>query len=154
MKQQHVFNIDFTSELDGQHYVGMFTCKRRSIKDVSNIGVRVIQLSGGMSYDPENPGQGVDGNIYSLNYMIAVLEISLVSKPEWFDLNNIYDMDLLSLVYKEVADFEATFRRPARQEVVSTPVSTTGSTQENNEANRSATVRTMVVNKIQASLEP
>lgn len=154
MKLQHTFTINHTSELDTQTYAGVFTCKKRSIQDNARLGVRITQLNGGMHYDDDKPGYGVDSNTYSLNYMIAVLELGLVNKPDWFDLNNLVDMDLLTLVYKEVADFEAKFRRPARQETVSNTNSSTGSQESISEANGPSQTRAMVGNQVQAALLP
>ena len=103
------FSIDYLSEEDDRRYMGTFTCKKLTIRDLSRLGLRKAELCGGHSYNPDT-GKGVDPGTAFLNEMIAHCEIALVSKPEWFDPENLTDIGLLSEVYQEVADFEANFR--------------------------------------------
>jgi hypothetical protein len=109
------FQFSYTSEDDGHKYEGQFTTKRLSIKDRGMIGVRKSQLMGGMYCvrdDKGNPtGQGVDEDTDFLNAMIAHLEVSLMQKPQWWNLDEIADMGLVRAVYQEVADFEMSFFR-------------------------------------------
>jgi hypothetical protein len=117
IKKTHTFHIKHTSET-GEDYDGTFTCKKLSIMDRSRIGVRKSQLCGGMycvRNDDGNPtGQGIDEDTDWLNFMIANLEVALVQKPVWFTWegdNAIDDPEILKKVYKEVAEFETSFRR-------------------------------------------
>jgi hypothetical protein len=66
--------------------------------------------------DPEgNPtGRGIDAWTEFVNHMISMLEVAIVSKPVWWNLEEIYDEDLLNKVFEEVMEFENSFRRPAR----------------------------------------
>jgi len=105
------FSIDYHSEMDDRRYMGTFTCKRLTIRDLSRLGHRKAELCGGHSYNAET-GKGVDPGTAFLNEMIAHCEISLVSKPEWFDPENMTDLSLLNEVYKEVTAFEVNFRGP------------------------------------------
>lgn len=109
-----VFSITHTSE-DGSEYIGQFTTKKLSVADISKIGMRKSQLGGGMYtvYDDNgNPtGQGLDENTDYINAMFAHLEVALIQKPEWFDLNTLDDLDLVTKVFKEVMAFENTFRK-------------------------------------------
>jgi hypothetical protein len=111
---QHTFVIDFTDDETGQKYNGQFTVKRLAIRDMSALGVRKSQLSGGMycvKDDNGNPtGQGIDEETDWLNYMIAHLELALVQKPLWFKLDEITSVALVRTIYKEVTEFEKTFK--------------------------------------------
>ena len=113
------FSVDYHSEEDDRRYMGTFTCKKLTIRDLSRLGHRKAELCGGHSYNPET-GMGVDPGTAYLNEMIAHCEISLVSKPEWFDPENMTDLALLGEVYKEVTEFEVNFRKnqpaPERQD--------------------------------------
>ncbi len=99
----------------GETVEGQFTTKRLSIKDRSLIGVKKSQLNGGMYCvrdDNDMPtGQGLDDGTDWLNSMLAHLEVSLVQKPSWWDLNEIADISLIHKVYGEVMDFETSFFR-------------------------------------------
>lgn len=154
MKREHVFRISHKSSVDDELYDGVFTCKKRSIADDSKLGVRIVQLNGGMHYDDSSPGYGVDENTYSLNYMLATLEIGLIQKPDWFDVNNLIDQELLHLVFQEVASFEAKFRRKPGQSANNNSTSTDRSKAQEDEANRSGTPGRVVSREVQASLEP
>lgn len=154
MKREHTFRISHESTIDGQTYEGVFTCKKRSIQDDSKLGVRIVQLNGGMHYDDSKPGYGVDENTYSLNFMIATLEIGLTQKPDWFDVNTLVDQELLHLVFKEVASFEASFRRKPKQQPDDSTVSTAGSKAQESQTDGSRETRKVVPREIQASLEP
>jgi hypothetical protein len=111
LKLQHIFSINHHSEIDQEQYNGVFTCKKLSVQDTARLGVRQTQLNGGMHFDEDKPGYGIDAQTNGLNHMIAVLELTLVNKPSWFNLDEIIDLEILSKVYHEVASFEAKFRR-------------------------------------------
>jgi len=106
-----VFHIDYKSELDDTRYQGTFTCKKASIQDRIQIGVIRAQLNGGMHYDPEKPGYGIDEATDDFNSMVAHLRTVLTVVPSWWNLDEIGDVTLIYMVYKEVAEHEASFRR-------------------------------------------
>jgi hypothetical protein len=114
IKKEKTFTIDYQSDEEGEHYSGQFTVKKMSILDVSKVNVRKSQLCGGfycVRDDADKPtGQGIDEGTDSFNYMIAVLENQLIQKPAWWKLDSISDQGLLSAVFKEVMEFERTFR--------------------------------------------
>lgn len=110
----HTFTVDVLSEQDGRRYQGQFTTRKMSIRDMGQLGVRTSQLCGGLHYDPTTPGQGLDATTYHINQMIAQLEVSIVKAPEWFNLDTITDLSVLSAVYQEVADFETSFPRSGK----------------------------------------
>lgn len=108
MSLTKTFQIDFNSEVDKKRYSGTFTSKKLTVGDLSKLGLRKAQLSGGFSYDEEK-NRGVDPGTNILNEMIAHCEISLLQKPEWFVPEDLTDVILLQEVYQEVASFEANF---------------------------------------------
>ena len=112
------FRIDHTSE-DGEELTGQFTTKRLSILDRARVGRRRSQLSGGMycvrDDEGEPTGQGLDEESDFLATAVAHLEVSLIQKPSWWDLDDITDIQLLRKVYEEVMDFEWSFFRSRQQ---------------------------------------
>lgn len=115
MNTMHTFTIDHLSDDDGKRYTGQFTCKKLSIMDQSRIQVRKAQLSGGLFCVRDDTGiptgKGLDEEAEFLNLMIAELDTLLVQKPQWWDLDQITDQDLMLAVYKEVSSYENSFRR-------------------------------------------
>jgi hypothetical protein len=110
------FTIRHTLE-DGEVLEGQFTTKRLSIKDRGRIGVRKSQLAGGMycvrDEEGRPTGQGIDEHTDWLNSMIAHLEVCLEQKPQWWNLDELADIELVQSVYQEVMDFELSFFRGA-----------------------------------------
>jgi len=113
-KNTKTFTITYKDD-NGIEQTGQFTTKRLSIKDRAKIGVRKSQLTGGqycVKDDAGNPtGQGIDEDTDYLNAMIAHLEISLVQKPTWFNLDEVAEIKVVQDVYQEVMDFEMSFFR-------------------------------------------
>jgi len=108
------FTIHYRSEMDGKTYEGQFTVKKLSIRDLGQIGTIRSQLNGGMHYDENNPGVGIDEQTHMTNNMIAHLEVALLQQPTWFDLDEIYDLGLVGEVFKHIAEFENSFFRSRR----------------------------------------
>jgi hypothetical protein len=120
----HTFLIEHKSEQDDMEYNGKFTTKKMSIADMAALGVRKTQLNGGYHYSEGTPGLGVDAGTDDFNSMIAHLEISLQDFPIWWDLENISDVDLIGMVFKEVLNHENSFlerRRRAAADARSQP---------------------------------
>lgn len=152
----HTFDIDFMSYMDDARYQGAFTTKKLSIADISALGVRKAQLNGGLHYDDENPGHGVDLDTDYFNNMIAHLELSLVKAPSWWNLQELTDVDLIRAVYKEVAAFEETFLNRARDaqargSMGGNPGNSESSVQE---PVATGSVGAVVESEVQSSLEP
>jgi hypothetical protein len=82
--------------------------------DLATLGVRKAQLNGGMHHDASNPGRGIDTFTDNLNQMVAQLELAIVKHPQWWDLADIVDLQLLSKVFEEVISFENSFLERAR----------------------------------------
>ena len=149
------FSIDYQSETDGRRYMGTFTCKKLTIRDLSRLGHRKAELCGGHSYNPET-GMGIDPGTAYLNEMIAHCEIALVSKPDWFDTDNLTDLELLTEVYKEVTAFEVNFRgdKPPVNGQVSTGSSETSSSAQPPGSGRPAHATQDVVDKKIPKISP
>lgn len=146
------FHIDFTSKIDGKRYFGKFTCKKLSVMDLVQYGTRKSQLANNLYFDPNNPGHGIDSNTDVLVSRIAHLELALVSSPAWWNLSEMVDSNLLSLVYKEVYSFENSFHGNEGNDASS---SSEGHSQaEAQESLESGSPRPVVGSKVQAALEP
>jgi hypothetical protein len=148
------FTIDYVSDYENHRYQGNFTIKKLSIRDIAALGVRKAQLNGGMYYDSNNPGRGVDEQTDDFNNMIAHLELSIKSSPPWWDLDKINDVNLLGKVFKEVLEFENSFLRRAVERATNNgdgAGSGSGNVQETNPAGGA---RAVVGQEVQAALEP
>lgn len=148
------FTVDYHSEQDGMRYKGSFTIQKLGIRALAALGVRKAQLNGGMHYDEMNPGRGVDEQTDDFNNMIAHFELSIKESPEWWNLDQITDVELLGIVFKEVIDFEQSFlsRKTSRKK---SGRDGEGSGQTNlQEADTGGTARQVVGEKVQTALEP
>lgn len=110
----HTWNFSYRSPLDGKTYQGQFSSKKLSIMELSRLGVRKVQLNGGFHHDEDNPGSGIEPHIDSMNSMIAHIELAVIQAPVWFNLEYIYDPELIQQVYNEVVKFENSFFRRER----------------------------------------
>ena len=108
MKMTKTFHVDYHSEMEDKSYVGTFTVKKLTIGDLSQLGLLKAKLSDGFSYN-ESSGRGIDDTTNALNEMLAHFQIALIQKPDWFVPDDLVDVGLLRVVYKEVASFEADF---------------------------------------------
>lgn len=150
----HTFNVDVLT--DRRRYVGVFTTKKLSIRDLTQLGVRKVQLNGGMHFDAATPGQGIDEGTDELNTMIAHLSLAVTEAPEWWNLDDLTDLSVLTSVYKEVISFENSFlgRGKAPQGAGSGGSSQEDSKEAQGEADASGTPQQVVGGQVQASLEP
>ncbi len=148
------FAVDYNSEQDGMRYKGQFTIQKLGIRALAALGVRKAQLNGGMHYDEAHPGRGVDEQTDDFNNMIAHFELSVKEAPEWWNLDQITDVELLGIVFKEVIEFEQSFlsRKASRKK--------SGRNGEGSgkagvqEADATGTARQVVGEEVQAALEP
>lgn len=107
--KKHIFQITHKSDIDDKTYQGTFSSRKLSVRDMTQLNVKKAQLNGGLYYDPDNPGVGIDSGTDNFNHMIAHLELAVVDRPDWWNLDEIGDMELIGKVYKEVAEFENSF---------------------------------------------
>ena len=156
-KKTHIFNIDYYSPIDEVHYQGSFTTKKLSIADIAAVGVRKAQLNGGMYYDNQRPGQGVDFHTDDFNAMIAHVEVAIISAPKWWNLRSISDSDLLFEVFAEVDQFENSFLQRGRNGDSAGGLmdgDQEDSSEDQESTNGSRSTRTVVDQEVQAALEP
>lgn len=150
-----VFHIDIESEIDDTRYQGTFTCKKLSIQDRTKMGVVKAQLNGGMHYDPEKPGLGLDPDTDAFNAVLAHITVALVEVPDFWDLDNMSDLTVIYEVYREVAEHEASFRggrKAKRQEPRS--ASESNRSEEDRLSNEPGAVSQVVDPEVQTALEP
>ena len=156
----HTFRIDHTAEYSGDTFQGTFTVKKISILDQSKISRRKSELCGGMycvKDDDDNPtGRGIDGDTEFGNQMVAILEVVIATAPEWWDLDVLDDEELLGKVFKEVMEFENSFRRPRRSQPTNEVSGGSGegnSQEQHTKANIDNNAPKVVDGQIQASLD-
>tara|TARA_Y100000034_G_scaffold131119_1_gene191174 strand:- start:2060 stop:2530 length:471 start_codon:yes stop_codon:yes gene_type:complete len=123
------FHVSYTSEMDDRTYEGTFTTKKMTIGDVSAVGVLKAQMAQGLPHD-ELTGRGVDRTTGMIHEMMAHCNIALTQKPEWFVPEDFIDAGLLEVVYKEVLEFENSFRPRGSKESESDGRSETASSEE------------------------
>jgi len=148
------FLIRYTSAVDGRVYEGMFTAKKLSIKAITAMQVRKVQLNGGYYFDENKPGVGVDETTDWTNYMIAHLEQSLVRKPAWWNLDELDEIDLLAEVFKQVVEFENSFRSPQRGAALGLQGSQTDSGRTSSQPGAAGHVETVGRGEVPPSLDP
>ena len=156
--QRHIFSIEHRSEIDDRTYTGDFSCKKLSVRDFAQLSVVKCKLNGGLYYDAEKPGFGVDENTDDFNHMLAHLQLAVIDTPEWWDLDQIGDIALVALVFKEVASFENSFHQRGQADSSdggqSTGRSQAGSQKAVSSADSGRVVATVVDKEVQSSLEP
>jgi len=148
------FSIDFTSELEDRRYQGTFTVKKLGIREMGALGVRKSQLNGGMYFDSENPGRGVDEETDNFNNMIAHLEIAIKVAPDWWNLDKITDPSLVGKVFQEVLEFENSFLRRASDRKTNNGISTGSSETDVSKADANRGTVALVGKEVQSALEP
>lgn len=150
----HTFNVDVLT--DRRRYTGTFTTKKLSISDLAQIGVRKVQLNGGLHYDPDNPGKGIDFATDELNSMLAHMGLAVTAAPDWWNMDEITDLTVILEVYKEVISFENTFLGSGQSSggKGSGGSGQADSTKTEESTNPAGGDQPVVVGQVQASLEP
>ena len=97
-----------------REFTGQFTTKKLTIGDITKVGVQRALLTDGYLHDPDT-GKGIDLSTQNIAEMVAHCNVSLIQKPDWFIPEELIDYDVLVAVYKEVVEFEASFRERAAQ---------------------------------------
>lgn len=154
IRRTNQFYIKHTSNTDGRVYEGQFTSKKLSIKELAQMGVRKAQLNGGYHFDPDKPGNGIDEQTDMLNNMLAHLEVALIQWPMWFNLDEIYDAELLGQVYGKVAEFESQFFRSNRGQSAGPGSGQNDSSGEGQKSRAAGSVEAVGRDQISSTLDP
>jgi hypothetical protein len=108
------FTVKYRDPSTGQVVEGVFTTKKLSIRDRTQMMVKTTQYAGGMhcvrDEDGKPTGMGIDEETEFANRMLAHLEIALIQKPTWFNMDEIWDLGVVREVYQKVMDFESSFK--------------------------------------------
>ncbi len=111
-----IVHVCVDSESDDCTYEGDFTIKRQGLMDYSRQQLRKLELNGGHHFVSKDPGAGVPAGMEYINEMISTLEVAIVKAPDWWNLEEISDLDVLQAVHKEVTAFEETFLNRKRSQ--------------------------------------
>lgn len=153
-----VVHIRVDSEGDDCTYEGDFTIKRQGIMDYSRQQLRKLELNGGRYHVRDDPGAGVPWSMEYFNEMISTLEITVLKAPDWWDLEEISDFEVMDAVYKEVTAFEATFLNRKRNQVSPTQPSVGNSAADSStqrgSADATASSDSVVGKEIPPALQP
>lgn len=107
-KANREYPFDFSwTDTAGKKWEGKFVSKILTLGDQSLVGVLRARLGGSVPYE------AMDDFSKELNFLLANLTYALKERPPWAeDLRKLDDMALLQALYAEVAQHEATFRKP------------------------------------------
>lgn len=154
MNNTHTFSVDIKTPR--RKYEGTFTIKKLSVREIAQMGVRRVQMNGGLHYDSSNPGKGLDPMTDEFNAVFAHLELAIVKYPDWWDLDELADFSVVSAVYQEVLDFESRFLGYGKDasDKGQGRSSEADSTSSKNEADTDRHAPELVGSEVQSSLEP
>lgn len=100
----HEFEINVVGEETGERYKGTFQYKRPNIGLRRQIKIYEDQLNNG--------SETLDANIRALNLIVSHLHFTLIEYPKWWNgAVDMYDENVLVEIYKEVLNFEESFRK-------------------------------------------
>jgi hypothetical protein len=152
-RKQHTFMIQHTG-YDGAIREGQFTCKKLSIREMTQVTVKKISLNGGLHYDSRHPGKGIDEQTDYTNHMLATLSVCLVQKPVWFDPDTTDDIELMVKIYKECVDYENSFMSPLPGAATSMGGSQASSGGTSEQSGAAGSVTQVGRGQVPASLDP
>lgn len=101
--KKHVAQIDM-SDIHPD-LVGTFVFHYPSLMEQIRIGTIKAQLLDGV------PVESVDTATNVAAFMMATLRVVLDSAPEWFNLDTVDDLEVLSRVFNEYAQWRESFRK-------------------------------------------
>jgi len=147
------FNMQFRNQ-EGVLLEGQFTTRKLSIREHTSVTVRKTQLNGGFHYDERKPGYGIDERTDYTNHMLATLEVCLIQKPTWFDVNKLEDFDFLLALYKKCVEFEDGGTSPQPGAAVGTGSSQTGGGGTSEQPRAAGSVAEVGRGQVPPSLDP
>lgn len=105
LSPHHEFDLDFTDRR-GYRWTGRFKCHVLNIRERASVGLTRSRLTA------NTPASVIDPATLNILEMQAHLAVALDEAPEWADrLGDLYDVAVISEIYKEVASHEANFWR-------------------------------------------
>lgn len=106
--EKRTYTFEKTYEMYGKKLRGTFEAKYMSITDRMKIGVIRARLLDGIT------DRQLDPITSDISFMIAYLQVALIKAPKWWNYEQMSledDMNKLREVYKEVLQFNKSFRR-------------------------------------------
>jgi len=107
ISNSHKKEFEFDVNING--YEGHFKVKHPSLMDTMDIGVRRAHFLNGAD------SKSVDVMTDNLTFMTATLSVVILEAPKWFNLEVLDDYMVLSAIYEEYKNWNATFRRGNEQ---------------------------------------
>ena len=111
--KEMTFNINYTSE--GESYSGRFVVRRPNVAQQMQIEGEKARILQGHYYDPSSPGCGIPPHFSVMADTLAFLRVVVVESPDWWEDDEVFDMDLLAEVYNEAQQVDP-FRSPISEE--------------------------------------
>ncbi len=103
LSPDYSFDLDHTDRR-GHRWQGAFSCHALTIKDRITVGLTRARLSA------NSPLSTIDASTVNLLEMQAHLAVALDDFPDWAEsLGDLYDVGVISAIYREVADHEGRF---------------------------------------------
>jgi len=109
--KEKAFEIDYHSEVDGEHYRGTFVARKPKLKDQHRIASAKADFLDNKYYDDENPGCGVPEHMDQLAEAMAYLDCLLIKFPRWWEgSGEVEDPGLIWVIFGEACALDP-FRR-------------------------------------------
>lgn len=102
LKYAHSFHVEYTDPDTGTVHTGEFTCHRLTLANLTEHGVIMSSLCGGINIPP---------GMQRIASMIAYCEVALVKRPDWWNPRSMYDEEALHAMHDYVRVWEDSFRR-------------------------------------------
>lgn len=96
-----VFHIEYRDPESNALHTGTMVARRLTISAYAEQGVQKARLNGGLI---------VQGSTDFINEMRSYLAIVLTTTPDWWNLDESYDLMLMRAVYEYVLAWEGSFR--------------------------------------------
>lgn len=101
------FEVDFASAT-GQRLVGRFRYRVPSFGELRKIGLLGAALRGPVSQ------AALDAETWALIQAQAYLTVTIRDAPDWWTVDNVYDLVLVQRLYRRAQEHEAAFRGQGR----------------------------------------
>ena len=99
-----VFHVEYRNPDDDTLHTGAFTARRLTMALLAEQAVVKARMNGGLSIAP---------SIDNMNEMRSYLAVAISDAPEWWNLDDAYDLAFLRALWEYVSSWEGSFRRRA-----------------------------------------